>query len=62
MFNNKISKQNEVLRFIELYRSHEVLWNINSSSYRRNALKMKSYESIAAETKIYVEEVKKINK
>ncbi|XP_065368837.1 uncharacterized protein LOC135961267 [Calliphora vicina] len=59
MFANRSTKHNDVLRFIELYRSHEILWNMNLSSYRRNDLKMKAYESIAAETNIPVEEVKK---
>lgn len=59
MFVHKNTKHNDVLRFIELYRTHAVLWNMNLSSYRRNDLKIKAYESIGVETKMSVDEVKK---
>lgn len=54
-----MNKQAEVLRFIDLYKSREVLWNMNSPIYRRNDLKMKAYDYIAAEFKLSTEEVKK---
>lgn len=56
---NKTNNKFEVLRFINLYRSHELLWNMNISLYRRNDLKIKAYESISAEMKMSVEDVKK---
>lgn len=56
---DKTNKQKEVLRFIDLYRSHEILWNMHSPLYRRHDLKMKAYKSISAEMEMSVEDVKK---
>lgn len=56
---NKYNKNSELLRFIKLYKSHAILWDMNLPSYRRNDIKIKAYESISTEMCMSVEDVKK---
>lgn len=51
--------QTAIIKLINLYRSHPILWDMNSKLYRRNDLKAKSYEEIADEMKMPVDVIKK---
>ncbi|XP_037949611.1 uncharacterized protein LOC119680725 [Teleopsis dalmanni] len=55
----KMTKQERLLKFIDLYKSHEELWNIDCKNYRRVDWKETAMAMIGDEVNMTAENVKK---